>query len=275
VESPDLNDREIEEFRETIRAHFREKGRSFAWRETRDPYKILVSEFMLQQTQTERVVKKYGPFLARFPSFESLAGAGVSEVYELWKGLGYNRRAKALRDTALRVVEEHDGRLPEEPALLQTFPGIGPYTASAICAFAFDKPLVFLETNIRRVFIHYYFADETEVHDKRLLPLIEATLDRDDPRSWYYALMDYGADLKGRVPNPNTRSAHYTRQSPFENSNRQIRGRILASLAESGPLDEGGIAARVGFPADRVRRSLVGLEEDGMLVHEAGSYRIP
>ncbi len=275
MESPDLNDRGIAKFRETIRAHFREKGRSFAWRDTRDPYKILVSEFMLQQTQTERVAKKYGPFLERFPSFESLAGARLSEVYELWKGLGYNRRAKALRDTAVRVVEEHGGRLPEEPSLLETFPGIGPYTASAICAFAFDKPLVFLETNIRRVFIHYYFADETGVHDRRLRPLIEATLDRDDPRSWYYALMDYGADLKGRVPNPNARSAHYTRQSAFENSNRQIRGRILALLAETEPLDEGGIAERVGFPVERVRRSLVGLEEDGMLLHEEGSYRIP
>ena len=273
--TPNLSRLEIERFQETIWAHFREKGRSFPWRETRDPYHILVSEFMLQQTQTERVAKKYEPFLERFPSLASLASAGLAEVFELWRGLGYNRRAKALRDTALRVVEEHSGKVPEEPAPLETFPGIGPYTASAICTFAFDKPLVFVETNIRRVFIHFFFSDETGVHDKRLVPFIEVTLSRKDPRTWYYALMDYGADLKGRVPNPNTRSAHYARQAPFENSNRQIRGRILALLAGSEPLEEGVIAARVGFEVDRVRRSLVGLEEDGMLLHEEGSYRIP
>jgi A/G-specific adenine glycosylase len=189
--------------------------------------------------------------------------------------LGYNRRAKALRDVATRIVEEHAGVLPAEPALLETFPGIGPYTARAVCAFAFDMPVTFVETNIRRVFIHHFFPDERGVHDRQLLPLVEATLDRSRPRRWYYALMDYGAALRSRFANPNARSAHYARQAPFENSNRQIRGRILSALSEEGALDEEGILDRLVFPADRVHGSLLQLQEEGLLVREEGRYRIP
>jgi len=270
-----LSSAEVASFRAVIFDHYRREGRSFPWRETRDPYRILVSELMLQQTQTERVAAKYAPFLERFPNFDSLATAGLAEVFGLWKGLGYNRRAKALRDTALRVVDEHAGKLPAEPSLLETFPGIGPYTARAICAFAFDMPVVFIETNIRRVFIQHFFAEESDLHDRRLLPLVEATLDREDPRRWYYALMDYGAALRRQVPNPNTRSSHYVRQAPFENSNRQIRGRILDLLSKGARLSEVDIAARAGFPAERVRRSLIALQEDGLLVCEESVYRIP
>lgn len=270
-----LDGNAIAEFQKRIIEFYSENERSFPWRETRDPYRILVSELMLQQTQTDRVAAKYGPFVDRFPDFGSLASAGLSEVFALWKGLGYNRRAKALHDSAARVIEEHDGVLPADPSLLETFPGIGPYTARAVCAFAFDMPVVFVETNIRRVFIHFFFPDEQKVHDRRLLPLIEVTLDRMAPRRWYYALMDYGAALRRQVPNPNVRSAHYVRQAPFENSNRQIRGRILGAISERGCLDEKTLSALVGFSRERVRRSLIQLQEDGLVVCEEGSYRIP
>ncbi len=264
----------IETFRRFIHLFYAREGRAFPWRETRDPYAILVSELMLQQTQTERVLTKYGPFLERFPDFQALAKAGLNEVFGLWRGLGYNRRAKALRDIAVRVVDEHGGRLPDEPSLLETFPGIGPYTARALCAFVFELPVAFIETNIRRVYLHCFFPGREVVHDRDILPLVEMTLDPREPRRWYYALMDYGAALRRRVPNPNTRSAHYTRQAPFENSNRQLRGRLLALLSGSGPMAPASILKELQVSTERVRRSLVELEEDGLLVCEKGVYRI-
>jgi len=163
------------------------------WRETSDPYRILVSEIMLQQTQVQRVETKYKEFIAAFPAFPSLARAPLREVLRVWQGMGYNRRAIALRKIAQRVVAEYDGGLPDSVATLRTFPGIGAATAGAIVAFAFNKPTVFLETNSRRVFLHVFFAGRQRVKDSDILPLVETTLDREKPRQWYYALMDYGA----------------------------------------------------------------------------------
>lgn len=261
-------------FRDVILRYYSEHGRTFPWRGTSDPYAILVSELMLQQTQTERVVEKYRLFIERFPDFPTLARAGLAEVFTLWKGLGYNRRAKALRDLAVRVVEEHEGKLPAEPELLEDLPGIGPYTARAVCAFAFNMPVVFIETNIRRVYIHAFYPKREAVHDRDIRPLVELTLDRRNPRRWYSALMDFGSALKGRVPNPNTRSAHYVRQSPFENSLRQIRGRILGILNDRGALSRRGIESSLGTDSERVRGSLAALEREGLVVCEKGTYRI-
>lgn len=206
------------------------------WRETSDPYLITISEVMLQQTQVSRVLVKFPEFIAAFPDFGSLAGVGVADILKVWQGMGYNRRALNLQKLGQRVITDYDGQLPSDPSELVMLPGIGPHTAGSIAAFAFNRPSVFVETNIRRVFIHHFFEDLDGVSDKQLLPLVEAALDRDNPREWYWALMDYGAMLAKSMPNPNRRSQHYAVQSKFEGSDRQIRGQILRVLM-AGPSD--------------------------------------
>ena len=224
---------EVERFRRRVWAHDRRHYRSLPWRETNDPYAILVSEVMLQQTQVTRVCNYYGRFLARFPDPDSLAAAPLGAVLELWSGLGYNRRALALQRAAGAVVREHGGVIPADRDALLRLPGVGPATAGALLAFAFAQPAVFIETNIRRLFLHQYFPAAITVPDAALLPLVARTLDRRQPRRWYYALMDWGAALgQQRAGNPNRRSAHYSRQSPFAGSRRELRGRVLRLLAE-------------------------------------------
>ena len=193
----------------------------------------------------------------------------------LFRSLGYNRRAKFLHRAAQSVVTEHGGVLPREPEVLVTLPGVGPNTAGSLAAFAYNLPVVFIETNIRRVFIHFFFRDEEEVHDRDIIPRVEQTLDREDPRTWYYALMDYGAMLAKWFPNANRRSAHYSRQSPFENSDRQIRGKLLRVLGEHGEVDAADLSGRLGFAAGRVDAVTAALEKEGFLLRENGRLRIP
>lgn len=202
------------------------------WRDNPSPYYVVVSEVMLQQTQVSRVVLKFEDFVAKFPDWQSLAGASLSDVLAAWQGLGYNRRGQWLHQLALMVVNQYQGQLPVDPLELVKLPGIGPNTAGSITAFAFNSPVVFIETNIRRVFIHHFFEDQEGVTDKQLLPIIEQALDHEHPREWYYALMDYGAHLVKTTPNPNRRSYHYARQSKFEGSHRQLRGKILRYFLE-------------------------------------------
>lgn len=230
---------------------------------------------MLQQTQVERVFGRFPLFIEAFPDVQTLAQAALKDVLSLWQGLGYNRRAVNLWKTARKVVEEFHGTIPETPDELLHMPGIGRATAGAILAFAFNRPVVFIETNIRRVFIHFYFQDRTDVRDSEILPLIELTLDRDNPRQWYYALMDYGAMLGRQSSNPNRRSAHYTRQAAFEGSDRQVRGRIIRELLEQGTITRRALSSRLKVEADRLRRILAGLEQDGLVSREGGRYRLP
>jgi len=258
----------IEEFRNLVYDHFRRNRREMPWRETHDPYRILVSEIMLQQTQVQRVETKYREFIAAFPGFPSLARARLRDVLRVWQGMGYNRRAIALQQIAQRVVTEFNGELPDSVETLRTFPGIGAATAGAIVAFAFNKPTVFLETNIRRVFLHVFFPHRDGVNDREILPLLEATLDRENPRQWYYALMDCGAALKKQSENPNRRSAHYTRQSPFEGSDRQIRSLILKTLLANPRLSISRLLEAVGKGAKRTERIINQLGEEGFLVRE-------
>jgi A/G-specific adenine glycosylase len=262
-------------FRRKITDYYRTDGRDLPWRRTTDPYPILVSEIMLQQTQVERVIDKYTAFLAAFPDFSSLATAPLPELLRLWQGMGYNRRALSLRALAQQVVSEHQGKLPVDRVTLMTLPGIGPYTAGAVMAFAFNKPVVFMDTNIRRVFIHEFFQDSENINDSELLPLVEQTLDRRNPRKWYNALMDYGAALKRTQGNPNKRSAHYTRQSPFENSNRQVRGRILKEILNVSSLTLAGIAEATGMERERVERNLGDLEREGFIEKRGRRYFVP
>lgn len=253
---------------------YAEEGRKFPWRETTKEYEILVSELMLQQTQTERVLKKYSPFLDVFPNYRSLAEASTTALLEMWSGLGYNRRALALREIAVRV-SAMGGRLPSDEETLLSFPMIGPATAGSLRAFVFNIPSVFIETNIRRVFIYHFFRDSEAVSDTEIVPLVASTLDSADPRNWYYALMDYGVFLKRRVPNPNKKSSHYRVQAPFEGSNRQLRGEILRLLLAGKGCTYKELLESTSAERLPLETCLEGLEKDGFIVCEnTGTYSL-
>jgi A/G-specific adenine glycosylase len=265
VSIPSLAPSAVRAFRKKIYHYYLKESRSLPWRRHLNPYRVVVSEIMLQQTQVERVREKYREFLDTYPDFTALARARLQKLLAVWQGMGYNRRALALKALAQKVVLEHRGSLPRDPEKLLALPGIGKYTAGAVIAFAFDKPVVFMDTNIRRVFIHEFFQEKPNVHDDEIMPLVEQTLDAGNPRKWYNALMDYGAMLKQKHANPNRRSAHYTRQSPFENSNRQVRGNILKVLVSEAPLSARQIAAKTGMDSLRVKKNLVQLTAEGFV----------
>lgn len=245
--------------------YFNAHQRSFAWRTDISPYRVVVSEIMLQQTQTDRVATKFDPFIQAFPDWQALADAPFSQVLGFWKGLGYNRRAQALQKIARLVVDQHGGALPQCIATLETFPSIGPATARSITTFAFNTPTVFIETNIRTVFIYFFFRNQLDIHDKQLLPLIEKTVDMENPRLWYYALMDYGVMLKKNVGNLSRLSAHYNKQSSFQGSDRQIRGKVLALMLEQGPVVFEGIRLHLDVDHQRLGNIVNGLLDDGLI----------
>lgn len=219
-------------FQQKIYNFYHQHKRSFVWRENITPYKIFISEVMLQQTQTARVTEKFINWIQKFPDFASLANARSHQVLVCWQGLGYNRRGLALQVSAQKIMQNFSGQLPSDSKQLQTLPGIGPNTAGSICAFAFNLPVVFIETNIRTVFLHEFFKDEKNISDKKLLPLIQESLDCQNPREWYYALMDYGVYLKKELKLNNKNSKHYARQSKFIGSRRQVRGALIRILTK-------------------------------------------
>ncbi len=190
-------------FAKVVRTYYKQHGRHILpWRKTKNPYRIFVSEIMLQQTQVDRVIPKYKAFLKLFPSLVALADASLGEVLRAWQGLGYNRRAKMLHSCAKEIMESYTGKFPKDQKTLLSLPGIGPYTASAVMAFAYNEPVVLIETNVRTVFIHHFFSDQTDVTDTEILALVDRTLDRKNPREWYYALMDYGSYHYRPTKNP-------------------------------------------------------------------------
>jgi A/G-specific adenine glycosylase len=260
-----LSGKRINSFQQQIKRYYKENKRGMPWRETVDPYCIIVSEFMLQQTQVERVLLKYGPFITRFPDFQTLSRTGLNDVLAAWQGLGYNRRAINLKETAEEIISRYSGKISESIEELIQLPGIGKATAGAVLAFAFNKPSVFIETNIRRVFIHFFFHDKKDIQDKEIMPVVEKTIDHENPRQWYYALMDYGAMLKKQGSNPNRKSAHYSRQAPFEGSNRQARGAILRHLLNNGTMEEHEIITLLGITPVRGDKIISSLEKDGFL----------
>lgn len=257
-------------------ARVAEQGRALCrdlpWRHIDDPYAVLVSEVMLQQTQVARVERFWTRFLAAFPTIDALAAASTSDVLELWQGLGYNRRALALKRTADVCAAEHRGQLPRAYDELIALPGIGPATAAGVRAFAFEEPGVYLETNVRAVFLHDVFPDEEKVSDRVLAPLValvcppapahsgarEVPDPLASPRDWYYALLDYGAHLKASGVNPTRRSAHYARQSAFEGSRRQKRSWIVRRvLAEPTGVKRATVCAALNEEERRCGRPTV------------------
>jgi A/G-specific adenine glycosylase len=270
-----LSFQQIRRFQKMVYDHYRRNGRKLPWRKTRNPYKILLSELMLQQTQVKRVIEKYKEFLRRFPTIESLARAPLRAILETWQGLGYNRRAVALKRLAATIVDDYGGKIPSDIELLKALPGVGAATAGAVLAFAFDKPAVFVETNIRSVFIHHFFNDGDGVKDSKVLPLVEQTLDQKKPRQWYYALMDYGVALKEQHPNPSRRSAHYAKQSPFEGSLRQVRGMILRALVKDPGMTEAALVKEIDRDVERVSKCLNQLCKEGFILKKGKRFFIP
>lgn len=229
-----------------------------------NPYVIVVSEIMLQQTQVPRVMEKYPIFVKRFPNFASLARAPLSAVLASWSGLGYNRRALFLKRLGEAITREYRGQVPRDPKVLETLPGIGRATAGSICAFAFDMPVAFIETNVRRVFIHFFFPRKKRVRDEELMPLVARACPKQGARDWYYALMDYGSYLSKRIENPNRNSARYVKQKRFAGSQRELRGMIVKVLLARKRISVIGIANATGQPVARVRMVVASLEHDHM-----------
>jgi A/G-specific adenine glycosylase len=232
---------------------------------------------MLQQTQTGRVVPYWERWMKKWPRPEDLRGASLEEVLREWSGLGYNRRARYLKECAGIITEEYGGRVPDRPEELEKLPGIGAYTAGAVSCFAWNRPAVFIETNIRAVMIHFFFEDRSEIRDAWIFPLLEKYLDPEEPRKWYWALMDYGAALKKLAPNPSRRGARYRPQSGFRGSFRELRGSLVRALVSGGPggIEElGGRLAGAGRDEKDMYRALKALEKDSMVAEEGGIYRI-
>jgi A/G-specific adenine glycosylase len=271
-----MTKRELHEFQETVWRFFHHQGRVFPWRTDPTPYRVWVSELMLQQTQTERVVPKFEAFMVAFPTVEKLAAAPQAEVLKLWQGLGYNRRALFLHKAAQAVVTRCAGHMPETYEVLLSLPGIGEYTANAIQAFAFNRPSLVIETNIRAVYVHHFFPPEsTDISDTELRPLIAATVDPTNPRQWYSALMDYGSWLKSQLPNPTRRSKHHQVQSKFEGSVRQLRGQILKILTLSDVTSPAYIVSQTQRDPEQVAKVLDALEKEGFLIKaNADEYKM-
>lgn len=269
-----LSQLQIQNFQNTVYQYYHKHGRDFPWRKkTNTPYHILVSEIMLQQTQADRVVKKYKHFLTLFPNFKSLASSNLKTVLTAWQGLGYNRRAINIHKCAQVVHKQYHGKLPQNLELLQTLPGIGPYTAAAILAFAFNQPTIVIETNIRTVYIHHFFTNKNDIHDNELRPLIEQTLDRTKPKEWYAALMDYGAYLKKSIGNKSTQSKHYTQQSRFEGSNREARGKIINALTKQS-YTLPGLVKITQLPKTKILTALKQLQKEQIVTQKRKRYMI-
>lgn len=249
-----------QEFQRIVTERGHELWRDMPWRDDTQPYYVLISELMLQQTQVARVVPKFLAFVAAFPDVKSLAAAELGDVLKLWQGLGYNRRAKYLHDSARMVLRDFDGTFPHSETDLRTLPGVGKNTAGAICAYAYNRPVLFVETNVRTVYIHHFFADDFAVTDTQICAKLEQTIDRENPRRFYQALMDYGTWLKRNGVKNNTRSKHYRKQAPLDGSLRQMRGEIVRRIT-SGRHDW-----RAGIEDDpRFQLALDGLRRDGLV----------
>ncbi len=274
VMTKSLTTNQIKLFRRKVLAHYRTQARALPWRKTENPYFVLVSEIMLQQTQADRVVPKYKQFIGEFPTVRSLAAAPFSKVLRIWQGLGYNRRAKYLRGAAAVLATEYSGQLPKTESELTRLPGVGPYTAAAVCAFAYNQPSIFIETNIRQVFLFHFFGNKRNITDREILPLTAQTLDTKNPRVWYWALMDYGSYLKKTTGNINSRSKHYVKQTAFQGSHRQVRGGILKVLLETSMCGLSELSAILSVSTARLRLALGELEKEGMVRKYGQKYRL-
>lgn len=263
-------------FKKEIWEYYENHGRKLPWRSIHDPYKIFVSEIMLQQTQVARVLKKYPEFIKKFPSFQSLASAKLSDVFLVWQGMGYNRRAKFMKHTAEIIVKDFGGIVPRDQRMLKTFPGIGAGTAGSLLAFIYNEPVCFVETNIRRVIIHFFFKEGADIEEKDILKKVQETIDTSNPREWYYALMDYGSMLpkQGKI-NVNKKSKIYKKQTPFIGSRRQLRGCVIKFLLDKKSGSSSEIMRVYGAQKNEIDEILVSLAKEGIIKKKGRFYSIP
>ncbi|MDD3694296.1 MAG: A/G-specific adenine glycosylase [Candidatus Pacebacteria bacterium] len=259
--------KKYQKFFNTVLDYYEKEGRpNLPWRKNPSPYRVVVSEIMLQQTQVERVETFFNNWIKHFSNWKRLADAQQSEILKYWKGLGYNSRALRLHKLAQIVSRDYKGKLPQDYQSLVALPGIGPYTAGAILAFAYNTYVPFIETNIRRVFIHHFFADRGNVSDAEIFEIIKKMGAIENPRIWYSALMDYGASLpKTLKQNPNKQSKHYSRQSSFKGSDREIRGKILDFLLKEKTLSQKKLFVKLGEEGGRYEKILDQLEKEGFV----------
>lgn len=266
----------IRQFREDVWDYYARHARVMPWRiintdGTVNAYHVLVSEVMLQQTQVQRVIPKFKSFTTVFPTIHDLAHASLGDVIRQWQGLGYNRRAKFLWESARIICDTHAGSVPLKEKELVALPGIGTNTAAAILCYANNIPVAFIETNIRTVYIHTFFDDSYDVSDADILTLVERTCDRHDPRNWYWALMDYGTFLKNTVGNKARQSKSYTVQSAFKGSLRQLRGQVLSLLSQSSH----SLDSIQSIIADtRLMSVMYSLEEEGFIKKHNNWYEL-
>lgn len=262
-------------FRNLVLAHYKKHGRhDLPWRKTDDAYRILVSEIMLQQTQVDRVIPFYEAFLKEFPSIRALASAPLARVLICWQGLGYNRRAKMLHETAKLVLKEYAGKMPKTVEALEQLPGVGHYTARAVSAFAYNENVIFVETNLRTAVTHHFFCNEEKVSDKDVLVVLEKSFRKGTAREWYSALMDYGAFLKRSGVRINAKSTTYTKQSKFVGSDREVRGTVLKALT-NGQQTETFLLGTLGHDrTEQVRLQLKNLLSEGLIEKKRTKYQL-
>lgn len=253
----------------------------YPWRGVRDPYAILLSEVMLQQTQAPRVVPAYGTFLGRFPTVDSLAGSPRAEVIRAWVGLGYNRRAVALSEAARAIVRDHGGRVPDTLPELLRLPGVGPYTASAVASMAFGRPVAAVDTNVRRIVARVHLGvDAHEARPRELASIADRWIDTRDPGAWNSALMDLGREVCRPRPRCDgcplagvcrfaasgaSASRAPRTQGRFEGSSRQVRGAVVHALRAHDSLTLARLSAETGFELERVLEAVGGLAADGIV----------
>ncbi|MEO5950583.1 MAG: A/G-specific adenine glycosylase [Candidatus Saccharimonadales bacterium] len=260
------------EFQAEIHHKGIELYRDMPWRQDTRPYYIIVSELMLQQTQVDRVIPKFESFIQSFPDEHALAASTLSDVLIHWSGLGYNRRAKFLYESAKKIIDTFEGKIPDTYEELLMLPGVGPNTAGAIMAYAFNKPIVFIETNIRTVYFQHFFKDGEKVSDKELVRLVQETIDHSHPREFYWALMDYGSWLKKNGAGRLQQSKHYKKQAPLKGSIREVRGDIIRHLTNG---DMTAAQLKVAVTADtRFDPALSGLLKDGLVMRTANKLHL-
>lgn len=271
---------EVLYFRKLVWAYYKKQGRHrLPWRKTHDVYKILVSEVMLQQTQVERVIPFYKKFIKKFSTAKKLATAPLADILKVWQGLGYNRRAKLLHQAAKALAETRFNLKSKSSRLnlvseLETLPGVGPYTARAVAAFALNENVVFVETNIRTAIIQHFFAEKKEVNDSKIEEVLEQTLPKGRAREWYSALMDYGASLKRAGVSHNVKSKKYVKQSKFTGSLREARGAILRELA-LGVATPAHLIGLLGVERRaQMRKALRALFAEGLVKKEDMNYTL-
>lgn len=242
--------------------------RDMPWRRDTRPYYVLVSELMLQQTQVDRVIPKFTAFIERFPDEATLAEAPLADVLTMWSGLGYNRRARFLHESAKRIMNDYSGTFPRTAIEVRTLPGVGEGTTGAIMTYAFNAVQPFIETNVRTVYFHHFFQNHDSVTDAQIMEVLVSTMATDAPREFYWALMDYGSWLKRQGAGRNKLSTGYKKQSPLKGSVREVRGQIVRLLTR-GPLRE--MDVRTTLHADsRFEAALAGLVRDGLVTESSG-----